>query len=57
MTHLELMRKLDEVIADAEKARLFGTIEIEMRSGVATVLRTHKTERLGETPNGKPPYR
>lgn len=56
MTHKELMQKLDEVIAEAERTRLFGTIEIEMRSGLATVLRTLKTERLGENPNGKPPY-
>jgi hypothetical protein len=57
MTRPELLKKLEEVIAEAERTRLFGTIEIEMRSGIATVLRTQKTERLGENPNAKPPYR
>jgi hypothetical protein len=57
VTHRELLQKLDEVIAEAERTRLFGTIEIEMRSGQATVLRTLKTERLGDNPNAKPPYR
>jgi hypothetical protein len=57
VTTPELLKKLEEVIGEAERTRLFGTIEIEMRSGQATMLRTLKTERLGENPNGKPTYR
>jgi len=52
-----LLKKLEAVIDEAERSRLFGTIEIEMRSGIATVLRTLKTERLGDDPHAKPPYR
>ncbi len=52
-----LLKKLAEVLDEAESNRLFGTIEIEMRDGQATVLRTLKTERLGENPHAKPPYR
>jgi hypothetical protein len=57
VTTPQLLRKLEEVLNDAARARLFGTIKIEMRDGQATVLRTLKTERLGENPNAKPPYR
>jgi hypothetical protein len=54
-----LLKKLSEVLDEAERTRLFGTLEIEYRSGVATVLRTLKTERLGENPpsHEKPNYR
>jgi hypothetical protein len=52
-----LLKKLEAVLEEAERTRLFGTIEIEMRSGQATVLRTLKTERLGDDPHAKSPYR
>jgi hypothetical protein len=52
-----LLKKLEAVIDEAERTRLFGTLEIEMRDGQATVLRTQKTERLGDNPHVKPPYR
>lgn len=54
-----LLKKLESIIDEAERAHLFGTIEIELRDGHATVLRTLKTERLGENPPShvKPAYR
>jgi hypothetical protein len=54
-----LLKKLEAALDEAERTRLFGTLEIEYRSGIATVLRTLKTERLGENPpsHEKPNYR
>jgi hypothetical protein len=51
VTTPELLRKLEIILNDAERSRLFGTIEIEVRDGRPAVLRTLKTEKLnGETP-------
>lgn len=54
-----LLKKLEAALDEAERTHLFGTLEIELRDGHATVLRTLKTERLGENPPShvKPPYR
>ncbi len=57
MNRAVLLKKLEAVLEEAERSHLFGTLEIEMRDGQATVLRTLKTERLGDNPHAKPPYR
>jgi hypothetical protein len=59
MNRATLIKKLEPILEEAERSRLFGTIEIEYRSGIPTVLRTLKTERLGENPpsHEKPNYR
>lgn len=51
VTTPELLKKLEGILHDAERSRLFGTLEIELRDGQPAVLRTIKTERLnGATP-------
>ncbi len=42
----EVLKKLDAVLADAERTRLYGEILIVMRNGEATVLRTMRSEQL-----------
>ena len=57
MTRPDLIKKLEGILTDAERSRLFGTIEIELRDGQPTVLRTLKTEKIGDYPNAKQTYR
>lgn len=51
MDRTTLLRKLEAILAKAEQERTFGSIEIELRGGLATVIRKVDTERLdkGET--------
>jgi hypothetical protein len=50
MNQPELLKRLATILSEADSTRLFGTIEIEIRDGRPTVLRTLKTERLGDNP-------
>jgi hypothetical protein len=51
MTRPELLKRLDTLLEKAEKETTYGCIEIELRSGRATVIRKTETDRLdGENP-------
>jgi hypothetical protein len=51
MDKTTLLKKLQVILDDAERTRMFGQIEIDVRDGRAVVLRTTKTDRLdGEYP-------
>jgi len=56
----QLLKKLECLLDEAERTRMFGTIEIEIRDGRPVVMRTTKTDRLdtpGENHRAKPnPY-
>ena len=41
-----LLKKLDAVMSDAARTRMYGEIEIVVRNGHATVLRTMRSEQL-----------
>jgi hypothetical protein len=45
----QLLKKLESILDEAERTRMFGTIEIEIRDGRTVVMRTTKTDRL-DTP-------
>ena len=47
MTKNALLKKLDAVMAEAERSSMYGTIEIEVRAGEGVLLRKTSTERLG----------
>jgi hypothetical protein len=46
MTRNALLKKLDAIMADAERSRMWGQLEIEIRDGEATLLRKSTTEKL-----------
>lgn len=46
MTRTALLKKLDTIMADAERSRMWGQLEIEIRDGEATLLRKSTTEKL-----------
>ena len=52
-------QELNDLLDDAEKQKLFGSIELEVRGGRITVIRTTKTDRFdtGEQPNANKNYR
>jgi len=43
---LTLLRKLETMLAEAERAHTWGTIEIELREGVPSLLRKSTTEKV-----------
>jgi hypothetical protein len=47
MTRNALLKKLDAVMAEAERCDMYGSIEIEVRAGEGVLLRKISTERLG----------
>jgi len=52
MTRQTLLQKLERVITEAERSRLYGTIEIEFRGGRPTFLTKKDQEKLdNETEN------
>lgn len=53
MNRPELLKKLEAILQDAERTGLFGHIEIELKGGTPVVIRTLKTEKIGDYPNGK----
>ena len=48
MTRPELFQKLGTLLDVAEREKMFGTVEFEIRSGKITLLRTVKTEKIIE---------
>jgi len=46
MTRPEFMRKMNDILDEAERTEMFGSLEIEIRAGRPTVLRQTKTDRL-----------
>lgn len=48
MTRAALLKKLDAVMTEAERAATWGNIEIEIRNGEAVLLRKSTTEKLTE---------
>ncbi|MGD1021513.1 MAG: hypothetical protein ABR880_01940 [Candidatus Sulfotelmatobacter sp.] len=46
MTKDALLKKLDNMISQAEREKAWGQIEIELRDGQPTLLRKTSTERL-----------
>jgi len=56
----ELMKKLDAMLARAERDRMYGSLEIEIRDGKAVIIRTVSTEKLesiGKTNRANKSYR
>lgn len=48
MTRTALLKKIDALMAEAERAGMWGNIEIEIRNGEAVLLRKSTTEKLTE---------
>lgn len=48
MTRAALLKKLDAMMAEAERTATWGNIEIELRNGEAVLLRKSTTEKLTE---------
>jgi hypothetical protein len=48
MDREKLIRKLDSMLDEADKARMWGNIEIEIRDGVPVIMRKSSTEKLEE---------
>jgi hypothetical protein len=46
MDRLTLIKKLSEILDAAEKARLWGSVEIQFAHGKPTVLRENSTTKL-----------
>ena len=46
MTRPDFIRKLTDILDEAERTQMFGSIEIEIRAGRPTVVRTTKTDLL-----------
>lgn len=51
MTQLELLKRVEAILADAAVTRTYGTIEIVLRDGRPSVLHVLKTERLEQGDN------
>jgi hypothetical protein len=47
MTKTALLKKLDAVMTEVERTRMYGEINIVVRNGEATVLRTLKSGTTG----------
>jgi hypothetical protein len=47
MTKHALLRKLETLMTEAERTRMYGQLEIEIKNGEAVFLRKTSTERLG----------
>ncbi len=45
MTRPEILTKLDKILAEAEKTRMFGFVQLEIRNGHTVLIRTERTER------------
>jgi hypothetical protein len=51
MTRTALLKKLDAVMAEAERTGMYGQIAIDIRNGKAVMLRKSTTEPLGMEKN------
>ena len=53
MTRPDFIRKVNDILDEAERTEMFGSLEIEIRGGRPTVMRTTITDKLenyhGET--------
>lgn len=56
MTRPDLFQKLNGLLDIAEREKMFGTIEFELRNGKITILRTVKTERIESLNEGNNPH-
>ena len=46
MSKMQILRKLEAMLDDAERAKMWGNIELEIRDGVPVVIRKSTTEKL-----------
>jgi hypothetical protein len=46
VTKTDLLKKLDNMLAQSDREKTWGQIEIELRDGQPTLLRKTSTERL-----------
>jgi hypothetical protein len=53
MTKTALLKKLEAMLTTAEQERMWGNLEIEIRNGVAVVIRKSTTEKLETTENNR----
>ncbi|MGC1837653.1 MAG: hypothetical protein WA674_04880 [Candidatus Acidiferrales bacterium] len=51
MTRQQLHARIDDILNAAEREKMFGTVEFEVRSGKITLLRTVKTEKIEDEGN------
>jgi hypothetical protein len=56
MTKNALLKKLETAIEDAERSRMWGTIEIQFNDGVPALLRKSETEKLATRTGDKRAY-
>jgi hypothetical protein len=48
MNRAEILKKLDAILENAERDRMFGCVEITIRGGRATVISRTETDRLDQ---------
>ena len=46
MQRAEVIKRLDNILSQAERERAWGVVEVEFRNGEATLLRKTITDRL-----------
>jgi hypothetical protein len=51
MEQPELMKKLETLLDDMKRRRVFGTIDIEIREGTPVLIRKIETEKIQSTGN------
>ena len=51
MKRPEFLKKMEVLLNDAERSRMYGSVEIEIKNGEAVFLRKVTTERLGMEKN------
>lgn len=49
MTKTALLKKLETMIDDAERAHMYGLIEIQFSNGAPVLIRKSQTEKLQES--------
>jgi hypothetical protein len=49
MTKTALLKKLEAMLTTAENERMWGNLEIEIRDGIAVLVRKSSTEKLDGT--------
>lgn len=48
-----MLKKVEAMLAEAQRERIYGTIELQLREGEVELIRTSKTEKVPvEQPNG-----
>ena len=46
MSKMQILRKLESILDDAERSKMWGSIELEIRDGMPVVIRKSSTEKL-----------